>query len=468
MTPRDHADYNPQYGSHFKPEVQDTIKLTLAFAKAVGNTQKDKTDNLVVSPYNALAALAMVAKGAEGQTREELARALFNTDAAGLDDAIAKYTALNTEILAANAGQVTVATANAVWTNEKLIKLRQAYADDLKATMGADISEEDFNDPATIKKINEWAANNTNGLIDNIVEKLNPDDAAVLASALYFKGLWTSKFDKKLTKDKAFTGDDALAALTPMMHQGFKDGLRYSKGDDFEAIALTFGEDNEEQGKTPTMRFILARPTDENVSARDWLAAQSTNEVPAWLDNWSYENAAGTVEMPHMDIKQKHDIIPALQELGVRDAFKDSADFSNMAEKDGDQFKVGKATQDIALKVDEEGGEGAAVTTVVVVRETCIFPPKRVDVKFDRSFVLAVQDVKTGAVMFVGAVNKPNEDMKPTQNKDDLCIIPKPPLPAGEGWGWCGTKVPKEQKGTIYPRDKNCWKPRGAKPKAGN
>jgi serine protease inhibitor len=40
-------------------------------------------------------------------------------------------------------------------------------------------------------------------------------------------------------------------------------------------------------------------------------------------------------------------------------------------------------------------------------------PPRQIDLKFDRSFVLALQDIETGAVLFAGAVNKPNGDMKP-------------------------------------------------------
>ena len=94
-----------EHGRQFKPEVKNVIKLTLAFTKAVGANQDDKADNLVVSPYNALSALSMVAKGADGDTREEMAKTLFATDGAGLEKAAADYVALNTDILDANKGQ---------------------------------------------------------------------------------------------------------------------------------------------------------------------------------------------------------------------------------------------------------------------------------------------------------------------------------------------------------------------------
>ena len=36
--------------------------------------------------------------------------------------------------------------------------------------------------------------------------------------------------------------------------------------------------------------------------------------------------------------------------------------------------------------------------------------PRHIDIKYDRSFVFALQDTRTGAVLFLGAVNKPNSD----------------------------------------------------------
>lgn len=423
MAYRGNAEY--EHGAYYKDEVKTSIKLTIAFAKAVGKHQDDKNDNLVVSPYNATAALSMVAKGAVGETRDELAKALFATDGKNLDDAVAAYSKLNTEILKANAGQVTLTTANGVWTNKDLVTLRDAFAKDLKDTMGADISAEDYANPATVDKINKWASDNTNGLIPEVLTELKKDDAAVLASALYFKGDWTHKFDKKLTEDKNFTADDASVNATPTMKQRFKEEgqIGYLAGDGYEAVALNYGKEDWENGKSPTMRVVLIRPTDDNVSARDWLAGEAKGKVPEWLDPYAFGDAVGTVELPRLDIKQRFDLIPALKEMGIKEAFnEEKADFGKMTES-GDLF-IGKVQHDTVFKTNEEGSEAAAVTTVGMVFATSVrMPPPQIDVKFDRSFAFALQDVKTGAVIFVGAVNKPNEEMKPAVKKQNA---PKP------------------------------------------
>lgn len=416
MAYRGNAEY--EHGAYYKDEVKTSIKLTIAFAKAVGKHQEDQSDNLVVSPYNATAALSMVAKGAVGETRDELAKALFATDGKNLDDAVAAYSKLNTEILKANAGQVTLTTANGVWTNKDLVTLRDAFAKDLKDTMGADISAEDYANPATVDKINKWASDNTNGLITKVLESLAPDDAAVLASALHFKGEWTKKFDKALTEDKTFTQDGAALATTPTMHQDFEDegGFRYQRGNGFEAISMTYGEEKhtDTEWKNPTMRLVLVRPTDDNVSARDFLAAQENGKIPAWLDVYGYNDAVGSVELPRMDIKQKFDLIPALRDMGVDKAFGGGS-FENMVEKGGEKLYVSKVSHDTVFKTDEEGSEAAAVTTAVMTLESVRMPPEQVDIKFDRSFLFALQDVKTNAVLFIGAVNKPNDDVKPAK-----------------------------------------------------
>ena len=238
MSPRDSHE-ETEHGSQFKPAVKNIIKLTLAFAEAVGKNQADKSENLIVSPYNAVACLGMVAKGADHDTRKEMAQTLFGTDGAGLDAAASAYNALNAEILKANKGQVEITTANSVWTNKDIITLRQSFADDLKATFGAEISGEDFSAADTVTKLNNWADINTHGLIKEIIKQLNPDDAMVLASSLYIKAPWTHKFDKALTEDKGFIADGAGASFTPTMHQDFKEGLSYLKGKDFEAVSLT-------------------------------------------------------------------------------------------------------------------------------------------------------------------------------------------------------------------------------------
>jgi serpin B len=85
-----------------------------------------------------------------------------------------------------------------------------------------------------------------------------------------------------------------------------------------------------------------------------------------------------------------------------------------MIKDGGEALAISKVQHDIVFKTDEEGSEAAAVTTIGMSFATSIGPSKpHIDLKLDRSFAFALQDIETGAVLFVGAVNKPNEEMKP-------------------------------------------------------
>lgn len=410
----------PVNNRNLSDDAANVARLTLAFAKAVGNQQTDKADNLLVSPYNAATALAIVAKGARGATRDEMSQSLFATDGAGLDAAAESLAALNADILAANAGKVTLRTANAVWTNKDLLTLCDAYAEGVKQTFGADISGEDFSLPGTVGKMNQWASDNTNGLINKIIDQLSPDAFAIIASALYFKGKWTHKFDENLTSDQPFTSDQGQTFTTAMMTQFMTKGrATYQDAGDYEAVALTYGEENRKEGKTPSMRIVLIRPKDDKVAARDWLSAQDGAAVPEWMDQASFAHIAGTIELPRLDIKQRHDLIPALEETGMKKVFDASAsDLSGMIKEKNERLFVNKVTHDIAFMANEESCEGAAITTVGVMRATSAHRPEPTfHVKLDRSFVFMVQDIKTGTPLFLGAVNKPNGNTSPAAKK---------------------------------------------------
>lgn len=411
------------FNSTFSPEVKNINNLTLSFAKAVGDAQDKKNENLVLSPYNIAMALSMLSKAAIGDTKEELAQTLFNVSADDLDNEINKLIALNTKVLDANKAQVTLKTANALWSNEDILTLKKSFAGQIQKLFSAEINGESFSDPSVVGKINGWATKNTNGLINQIIDQLEDDDFVILASALYFKGDWTSKFDKKNTEDRQFNLDDGNIVYTPTMKKNFsnKNDLSYLDNSDYEALSMTFGERDYSQNKQPTMRLVLVRPKDETIAARDWIAAQSSQSQHQWLDPHSYDNVVGNVELPKMEMKSRYDLIPALKDMGVRLVFDpDYADLSEMAEEN-DQLHVNKVQHDTVLKVDENGGEAAAVTTIGVVRTTSVqMPPKRIDIKFDRSFAFALQDIQSGAVIFAGAVNEPSNDMHPAPQKKQL------------------------------------------------
>ncbi len=402
--------------------TNDTIeqrlsRFNIAFTKSAIK-RNIANDNILLSPYNVMACLSMVAVGSDTKTREEISTVLYNASAEELEAVVREYVAFNQHLLEINKSSVELKTANAVWSNSNMAKLADDYVGFVKGVMGSDVEAKDFADTATVDEINQWASDNTNKLITEIIEELNADDFAVLASALYFKGIWTNKFDKSLTEDKPFTHDNGFVSITKMMSQSFEqedETLTAVDTPDYTAVAMTYGQKDQDNGVYPTMRLVVVRPKDDTVSAKDFLMALDDTKEPQFLNRW-YSPAYGSVELPHMDMKEKLDIIKPLQDMGIRSAFeKNSADLSKMVNNGNRGLYVSEATHDVVFKSDEEGSEMAAVTMMRISLESVGPMPVQVDFKADRSYVVALQDMQTGAVIFMGAVNKPNEAMRPAR-----------------------------------------------------
>lgn len=403
----------------------------MTFTKAASDAQDDKSANLIVSPLNALQCMVLVANGSAGETRDQMAKALFGTDGASLGADMEEFGDLVKTVLEANKDSVTLTTAYATWANSEHVALREDFVKRLKQ-VGAEVEALPFSDPSVVDQINDWCSDNTNENITEIIQELSPDDVAILAAALYFKGDWTNEFDADLTEEKRFVGGEGEAYNTDMMRMESDPDkeieFSYQNGDDFEALALRYGKEDYDTGAMPTMRLVLVRPKNDNVSARDWFAKEAAKGVtPAWLSMYGYGAAEGAIELPKMEIDQEHDLVPVLESLGITDLFDSSkADLTPMVENG--RPHVSEVTQKVVFKSDEKGSEAAAVTFARVTLECAMPDPEIIDLKFDRSFAFALQDLRTGAVLFTGIVNKPaGDDMEPIVRKRETMVNPNAP-----------------------------------------
>ena len=178
--------------------------FALSFFKQV-NKSSSPDANIVVSPYSAGAALSMLTEGAQGQTKVELDNALngclFGGDKLEGGDS------------------VTVKSANSVWIDSDF-SVRNHYVNLLQKDYGALVETLRFSDPATVKAINNWCAENTAGKIDEIIDRLTPGDVMVILNALYFNAPWEEKFDATLTSKADFNGVSATRKVDMMSRKG--------------------------------------------------------------------------------------------------------------------------------------------------------------------------------------------------------------------------------------------------------
>ena len=120
-----------------------------------------------------------------------------------------------------------------------------------------------------------------------------------------------------------------------------------------------------------------------------------------------FRPAFGEVMLPRMEVSYRTQLNDALRELGMGIAFNpNAADFSRMLPTGaGRNVYMGDVIHQSVLKVDEEGTEAAAVTSVEF-RMTSV-PVYEFTFKADRPFLIAIRDDDTGALLFVGAIVDP-------------------------------------------------------------
>ena len=163
--------------------------------KLEANETPDK--NYFVSPLSLHIALGMLLNGADTETKTEIQKVL-GLENQSMEEINATYKELIDNLPLVDA-KVLNKIANSVWQEKSFIS-EKAFTDNLSKNFNARLYSEDFADPNTVNKINQWASDNTNAKIKQILDQIEPSQVMFLINALYFKGDWAKQFKKENTQ----------------------------------------------------------------------------------------------------------------------------------------------------------------------------------------------------------------------------------------------------------------------------
>ena len=163
--------------------------------------------NVFFSPVGIYTAFSIVYEGAAGSTAWTM-RDLF-----GFEPGDAERHAASANMMAALNAQdprAVLKTANALWMSDwfesYLDVVRRAYLVEDKTYL-IEADEFYFGDPKPVwGEINDWAAEKTRGKIQEVLDDRDANNltAAVITSAVYFKGTWLVQFPKDATEGDKF------------------------------------------------------------------------------------------------------------------------------------------------------------------------------------------------------------------------------------------------------------------------
>lgn len=342
---------------------------------------------LFVSPLSASLALSMLDNGAAGTTAAELAEVL-GFGGYTLEEINGYNRKLVTELAGLdNTGRLCM--ANSLWLNEGFRAL-DAYLAILASDYDAEVQTVDFG--KALPAMNAWCKEKTDGLIPKLLDELDTESKLVLMNALYFKGRWTTPFEKEETGKGEFRRADGSVSTVDLMH--VEEKFAYVAQDGYAAARFPFG--NEAFSLTVILPDVGAALNDciGDLDAEAWeLLQEQLDRTALSLD----------VKLPKFRVEATHDVKKVLMSMGVRQAFAEGADFSPLSAA---PLLLNEVRQAVSFRVDEEGAEAAASTVVggIAAGGMIEADARPIDFHVQRPFCCVLSEQGTGCILFIGKV----------------------------------------------------------------
>ncbi len=392
-----------EYGELIEPEANyNETEVEDAYLQFVfdiyGRCAQEADDgNMMISPASIMIAMEIANAGACGNTQDQITNTLFpgvETDE-GLTFASDLVSRIN------ETTGVDFRAANALWLNENnqvlANGLNDEYVDYCMDYFNAEVNNEPFTG-ATTNEINNWVYDNTNGMIPEILDELDPESAAVIVNAICFEGEWAEQFeDYQIDPNGQFTNSNGDIETVNMMSDTLEN---YYETEDATGF-IRYYEGSE-------YAFLAMLPTDTSVNANEFASGLTAED---YAEFWNSRTNAYDVyiRMPEFTSDYTNDaLVGILMDMGIEDAFdEDVADFSNIANADGDTLYIDSIIHKTHIEVDREGTSAAAATAIIMYDTASCEPmvTETREVYLDRPFAYAIVDVSTGTPVFIGTVN---------------------------------------------------------------
>ena len=169
---------------------------------------------------------------------------------------------------------------------------------------------------------------------------------------------------------------------------------RYLDTDSFQAIRIPYGHDQF------AMYILLPR---ESSGLTDLLRSLDQQHWNQWLSKLHTDK--GQIVLPRFELTYGHQLNHALMAMGMEVAFGPEADFSRIHPPPG-WLRISDVEHKTYIKVDEEGTEAAAATSVGIVATSVRSTPP-FEMIVDHPFFCAIVEQHSGAMLFAGIVTNP-------------------------------------------------------------
>ena len=355
------------------------------FAIRLFKASNENGKNTLISPLSVLCALAMTANGAEEETLAQMEEVLGMTT-----DELNMYLYSYMKNLP-QGDKYKLSLANSIWfTEDERFTVNQDFQQTNADYYGADIYKAPF-DKQTLKDINNWVKQNTDGMIPEILDQIPPEAIMYLVNALAFEAEWSEIYEKHQVKDGEFTKED-----------GTKQDVKFMYGSEG-----TYFEDEKATGfmkryKGGKYAFVAMLPN-EGVSVSEYIASLDGESLNALLANPQY--ATVRTSIPKFETEYKVEMSDILQSMGMTEAFDMyNADFEGLGTSTDGNIYISRVLHKTFISVGEKGTKAGAATIVEMNDCAAAEPTEPKEVYLDRPFVYMLVDCENNIPFFIGTM----------------------------------------------------------------
>ena len=378
-----------------KDPVETLRKGSMVFALDIFRKVSEEAgaeQNIFMSPFSLMSALAMVYAGAKGNTATEMKEVMKLTELPDEDFHSTFKDFLSTLFINEEVKYI-ITVANKLYAQQGYM-ICPEFTDTIKKYYDSEVETCDFTKSNVCKAtINEWVEAQTGNKIKNAIPAIDKLTRMIVVNAIYFKGTWMTKFCPEKTTKEMFYVNENDAVEVDMMNQSgtFKENIDITLG--VRVVELPYVEE--------CLSMFIFIQYEKKYKLSELEAELTTPGKLTQLMDGIYPSSLD-LRLPRFKVEHQFSSQDMLAALGMRDLFNPIK--ANLGGISGtENMFISEVTQKAYIEVNEEGSEAAAAS------EFCGEDlGGNLEVVVNHPFLFIIKDNKSGAILFMGRVNNPN------------------------------------------------------------
>jgi serpin B len=277
--------------------------------------------------------------------------------------------------------------ANSIWVrDDNGFNVEKDFLQKNADYYNAAVYKSSFN-KQTVKDINNWAKKNTDGRIDNLLDKIDNTTVMYLINTVCFDAEWDHIYTNKDIDGGKFTAFD-----------GKKQNVDFMKSDEAKFIDNGKAKGFVKPYAGGKFNFVAMLPN-ESVTVDDYISSLTGESFIKMIKN--AKPTSVTAYLPKFEYKYNVNLISALKSLGITDVFDiNKADLSKIS-KSSDDLYLNQVIHNTYIEVDERGTRAGAATVMGIANG---IESEESTIRLDRPFVYAIIDNETNLPILIGTV----------------------------------------------------------------